>query len=1306
MLLSIPYIKFSIKIFPTVIFVLLFSNSAFSSSLLDEDNNTIHFNNISDINGLAHPSINSIIQDKMGFIWFATQDGLTRYDGKSFKKYSHSPGIKTSLSNNWIWDLLVDSEGRLWAASAGGFHLYLPEIDGFKNFSSDENISGIDGASYVAITEASNGNLLFASQFSGYTEYDIHSATFKTYLNYNSTPESNNNPVSDLTYDMTGNLWIASPQYGLKIKRLDSNAFEEVSLNTQISIPTNKLRTLLVDDRNLVWIGSEDSGVFVLNQTLEVVHHFQFAPNNNTSLCANYVNDIMQDHNGDMWFATENGLCKLNPDGKTFTRTLHQTSRPNSLISNRTSKLLQDDGGVIWIGTQSGISRWNASLNYFPHISKHGKYKKLSSNSIMAFATDSQENLYLGTWNGGVSIISNQSNKVTNLRANPQSDSALQEDNVMSLLVDDNDDLWIGTLRSGLHYKKKNASEFTIYTHDKNDSNSISDNAISKILNLSNGSFAIGTYGGGLNLFDKSTNTFSLISLPSSVKHSPNSLYIVDLVEDGKENIWIATRDGGLLKYNITSKKSTQFLSDDNQDNQLLSDDLFGVLNTEKYIWVATKDTGIARLDKKQLEKGKTLFQHIGTQHGLASNFTYSLLEEDSDNSFIWVSHAKGISRIDANTLDVVNFNTTHGLQGSDFNSSAFYKDKDGSMYFGGANGFNAFNPKNVPINHYKPVLRLTKYSQSNIVQPIHQQFREDGVLELNYKQTIVDFEFAALDYTKPENNKYQYKMEGLSDAWVSLGTNNKVSFSYLDDGYYTLKVRGSNNDNIWSDEIIIPIEVQPPLWRSAYAYLIYLLLLISVIYVLLKQRKEKLKRQLAHEQRLHRLAYYDTLTSLPNRQSFYESLGKFLELAKKANEQAAVITIDLDRFKRINDTLGHEYGDLVLQEVAKRLQKYIRTPKMLNYCPDTTKPESKIARLGGDEFTLYLCNIKNQSDVTSIIKKVIDIISQPIEINSYEVMLTPSIGIAIYPDNGLHANQLMKHADIAMYKAKEAGRRTYTFYENSLNKRSLERLKLEEYLRTGIEKDEFELYFQPQIDLVSNCVNKAEALVRWRHPELGVISPLEFIPLAEESGLIIELGEWIIRESCFQAKRWLDDGMPCRISINVSSVQFKKSDINGKVRQALIDSQLPAELLELELTESAIMSDVEDNIIRLQNLKNMGVTIAVDDFGTGYSSLSYLKKFPIDTLKIDRSFIEDIADNENDEAIVKAIMALAESMNLNVVAEGIETIEQLRILHTFNCGLIQGFYFSKPLTNDEFIYFVKTKFNQSLSTWPQDLKG
>jgi diguanylate cyclase (GGDEF)-like protein len=1304
MLFSISSFKLIIKKRFIPLLLLIFSSASISNTWLNEANNNIFFNHITAEHGLPHPAVNAIVQDNMGYIWIATQDGLTRYDGKHFKTYNHSPGVETSLGNNWIWDLYIDTEGRLWAASSGGFHLYIPEIDGFTNFNSKKGIEGIEGASYLSISEAPNGNILFASQFSGFTEFDIRTSTFKTLLNDKLNQNVTNNPISNLIYDKTGNLWITSPKSGLILKRANSNKYETINSTSNKSIPSNKLRTLFVDEENQLWVGSADAGVFVVNQELKVIQHFKFNPTVNDSFCANYVNDIMLDKNKTMWFATENGLCKLNEDGKTFTRTLHQASRNSSLISNRTSKLMQDSGGVIWVGTQSGISRWNASLNYFSHISKNGQYRALSSNSIMAFAKDSSDDVYIGTWNGGVNVFSNKTHIIDKILADPQRTDTLQEDNIMSLLVDDADNLWVGTLRSGLHLRKKGATTFKVYSHEDNNPDSISENAISKILQLSNGQLAVGTYGGGLNLFNTKTEKFSLISLPSSVKDFPFSIYIVDLTEDEKGNIWIATRDGGLLKYDYQSKKITQFLAQPNKKAQLISDDIFGVLNTKDYIWVATKDAGIARLNKAKLDKNVTVFEHIGTQHGLASNFTYGMLEDE--NGFIWVSHAKGLSRIDSKTFAVINFNTTHGLQGTDFNSSAFYKDKTGRMYFGGSNGFNTFKPENVPINNHKPDLRLTKYSQSNVVRPIHQELREDGVLALNYNKTIVDFEFAALDFTKPENNKYQYKMEGLGDTWINLWTNNKISFSYLDDGDYTLRVKGSNNDNVWSDELVIPIEVLPPLWRTWYSYLTYILVLVTSVYLLVQQQKEKVRRQLAHEQRLHRLAYYDSLTGLPNRQSFYESLEKFLSLAKRGHYQAAVMFIDLDRFKRINDTLGHEYGDLVLQEIAERLNGCIRTSDMVARTSDVAKPDSEIARLGGDEFTLFLSQVEGSEEIAIITQRIIDSISKPIKIENYEVMVTPSIGIAIYPDDGNSVNELMKHADIAMYKAKEIGRRTYSFYAHSLNDKGLEHLKLEEYLRTGIENQEFELHFQPQVDLVNNCVNKAEALVRWRHPELGVVSPIEFIPLAEESGLIIELGEWILRESCFQAKRWLDDGMPCRISVNVSSVQFKQSALIEKVKLALSDSGLPPELLELELTESAIMSDVEDNIIRLQNLKDMGVTIAVDDFGTGYSSLSYLKKFPINTLKIDRSFIIDIADNENDEAIVKAIMVLAESMSLNVVAEGIETLEQLKILHAFHCGLIQGYYFSKPLINDDFVEFVKHGFDQNKSTWQLDLIG
>lgn len=433
-------------------------------------------------------------------------------------------------------------------------------------------------------------------------------------------------------------------------------------------------------------------------------------------------------------------------------------------------------------------------------------------------------------------------------------------------------------------------------------------------------------------------------------------------------------------------------------------------------------------------------------------------------------------------------------------------------------------------------------------------------------------------------------------------------------------------------------------------------------------------------EERLRFLAYYDPLTGLPNRQHFGEQLELFLSLAKRGNYNIAVLFIDLDRFKRINDTLGHSFGDKLLQQVAKLLSDNLRQSDLV-----TRKMEnvvvSEIARFGGDEFTVFLSNVTSVEGTALVTQRLVDILSEPIKIEQYEVVVTPSIGISFYPNDGDTVDELLKNADAAMYSAKDSGRGCFQFYSDSLNAKALDRLKLEKLLREALKNNEFELYYQPQVELITNQIKSVEALIRWHHPKLGMVPPGEFIPVAEESGLIIDIGLWVLNRACSQAKEWCDQGLPpTRIAVNISSNHFKRTSFIADVGSILESTQLPPALLELEVTESVIMSDVKENIGRLLSLKNMGLTLSIDDFGTGYSSLNYLKRFPIDVLKIDRSFIIDIAEDENDEAIVAAILAMASKMNLKVVAEGVETLSQLKKLQATDCSLIQGYIFSKPL--------------------------
>jgi diguanylate cyclase (GGDEF)-like protein len=437
-------------------------------------------------------------------------------------------------------------------------------------------------------------------------------------------------------------------------------------------------------------------------------------------------------------------------------------------------------------------------------------------------------------------------------------------------------------------------------------------------------------------------------------------------------------------------------------------------------------------------------------------------------------------------------------------------------------------------------------------------------------------------------------------------------------------------------------------------------------------------------EEKMRRLAYFDTLTGLPNRQSLDESLEEAIWFAAKESQNLCIMYIDLDNFKRINDTLGHDFGDKLLKRISQKICLCVQDK---NSIPEEliNSAQIEVSRLGGDEFMILLNDMQNDDDVKLVAKSLVNCISELVTIDDYEVALTPSIGIAMYPRDGESATELKKHADVAMYYAKSMGRSGYRFFAESLNENAMKFLRIEGCLRNALNNQEFSLHYQPQVCLKKNEIVSVEALLRWNSPELGCVTPGDFIPVAEDSGIINELGEWVMRKACVQAKEWLDLGMQnFRVSVNLSSIQFKRASLLKMIKSALDDSGLPPSLLEIELTESAIMNDVDQNIIRLNQIRDMGVAISIDDFGTGYSSLSYLKKFPIHTLKIDRSFVINIDTDPDDAAIVEAIIALATTLNLTVIAEGVETHGQLKSLNAFRCDIIQGFYFSKAVPAED----------------------
>ena len=431
-------------------------------------------------------------------------------------------------------------------------------------------------------------------------------------------------------------------------------------------------------------------------------------------------------------------------------------------------------------------------------------------------------------------------------------------------------------------------------------------------------------------------------------------------------------------------------------------------------------------------------------------------------------------------------------------------------------------------------------------------------------------------------------------------------------------------------------------------------------------------------QERLQHMAHHDALTDLPNRNLFLDRLQQSLNRARWHDRLVAVMFMDLDRFKIINDTLGHNVGDQLLLQLSQRLAKTVRDG-------DT------IARFGGDEFAILLDDINSESHISSLAEKLLDTLATPFKFNKQELFVTASIGVSIFPNDGEDSDTLLRNADVAMYRAKDLGKNNYQFYSDDLSARIFERLALENNLRHALERDEFILYYQPQIDARTNKVSGVEALLRWQHPELGLVTPNNIIPLLEETGLIEKVGHWVLETACRQSRALHDAGWSyLHMSVNISSRQFNNTDFISSLHDIINQTKINPEFLELELTESMLMRNASSTINALHSLSGRGVRFAIDDFGTGYSSLTYLRRFPIDTIKIDRSFIHDVTDNPDDAAITSAIIVMAQSLSLNVIAEGVENQKQLDFLTSRNCHYLQGNFFSRPLPAEELSQFLE----------------
>ncbi|WJG07934.1 two-component regulator propeller domain-containing protein [Aliiglaciecola sp. LCG003] len=889
------------------------------------DLHQLYFNNISPQTMGLQPFINAIEQDSRGFIWFGTQNGLHRYDGKSMRHYNFIPGDSSSLSNNWIRDLHVDGEGRLWVATDSGINLYLAEQDAFKSFSPNAvKYPNLLAEEFLVIAEAHDGSMWFGSRDAGLTLYNPQRDTFTAFQLDPANPESlSSNKITGILVDKTNNLWVATEDAGIAIKLAGSQDFIHLNEQSAQPFPSNNIADLFQDKQGTIWIATKDKGLYAIDFGFEVTKAYRHDENNGFSLCSDEVGYIQDDNVGRLWLATAKGLCEFNLETQRFYLYQHESGRPTSLISNAVKTLYQDDGGVMWVGTFGGVSSWNADVKNFTHISQDfGVGSQLSVNLITSFAQDAHGNLYVGTWDGGVNQIDTNTSQFTHLKDTGEPGS-IKDNRVMSLLVDDKDTLWVGTYQSGLFKRKSGEQHFENYRHDPEDPNTISSNAISKIIQLASGEIAVATYGGGLNILpaDGQIKHFKHIaSDPSSL----SSDRLLDLVQSADGNIWLATNGGGLNRVDLQRNEITRFVNDPDDPNSIPSNNIYTLLDTENYLWIGTQQVGLLRFTKHQSDTHKSNFEYFSINNRVPIQVVFGLLDDENGN--IWFTHPNGISQIASDGTFTRTFNSGHGLQSSDFTAGANFKAKNGRMFFGGSNGFYTFFPNNPPVNRFNAPMALLSFSIFNHDVPLYKAFRDDGVIELKHSDSVIGFKFAVLDFTKPSDNQYQYKVDGLHDEWVDAGSNNEITFSNLADGTYTLRVRGANSDGYWSEqELEVQLEVMPPPWKTIYAYVVYLIILISILYRVYQRQQQKEQAQLRYQQKLESEVEQRTNELKVSNQQLAETIIE-KDVARARAEDAAkaksdfLATMSHEIRTPMNSILG--MGELLLNTHLNPLQR------------------------------------------------------------------------------------------------------------------------------------------------------------------------------------------------------------------------------------------------------------------------------------------------------------------------------------------------------------------------------------------------
>jgi diguanylate cyclase (GGDEF)-like protein len=1172
-------------------------------------------------------------------MWIATNKGVSRYDGSIFKNYLYSPGHPNHISNNHVTDILEDSHGNIWISTEGGLNKIAPSgsITIFQSDPTKPNY--LPEIWLLDLFEDVNG-VLWIGTGENLKRYDAPNNQFISYeLAY---PDHSAYPVSvyNIIQTVTGHMYLATDK-GLAVVSDQARTFTLVEqVNQKLMLEDGVYQQTLLSGNTLL-LGTANSGVIIYDTDTKTLQQLLSEKN---GLLENNIASLMTDHQGNVWIGHGSfGISIYHPQQNNFSYIQAQAFADYSLPSNTVNSLFIDTSGLYWIGTAEGVALYSPLQLSSRIYRKRPDNSGLSDNYVYDVQKGTNNTLWIATTKG-VNLLDPKTHTIQQFPLIAPDGKLYPAQAVWQIAEAPNNHFWLGTDHGLKLFDPVTGVSQTIEQRQ-----GIPDRPLYNLLTTVDDDLWITGYMDvGLILFNPKTGVTKRFLDDEHSEYSNGGNFTHAKVLSSQGELWLATTDG-IYRVNPDTGQVNQYPLGESRTTIRATSI---VENEDNVFWVSTEGEGLLRVTPSDTSQSELSIEYVSKSFGIDNDEIQSIL---IDGDIVWLT----------SLTELMTFNTQSqkwqiypGLLGADqleFNENAIHKIGN-ILYLGSTRGLVSINTSLLSTNQFNAPIQITGVKSANQNLLTHLDSKLAPAISLPYTNNNLEITFAAMDFTHPKNNQYQFRLIGTDEKWRTISHNDSIHYNNLAAGNHTFKVKGTNSDGQWSTNLAsFNITIEWPWWFYSIGGMAIVLLLLTTTF-LLNRRK--------YLQFLHEKAHTDTLTHLANRYSFNTQLSQHAV----DKSRFALVMLDIDNFKVVNDSLGHHVGDLMLIEVAKRLQSCVRTSDTL-------------ARLGGDEFAIIVSRFYDLPKLYEMTERIRSLLNQNYHIDEHIIACSSSIGVALYPQDAKDNQTLLTYADAAMYAAKKNGRNNVVMFNTTLSEALIKKVRISTDLKHALGNGELYLQYQPKVDQFTQKMVGVEALLRWRHPLEGNYSPSEFIPESESNGTINAIGNWVIETTFSQAKHWQQlNNDYFKVSLNISVVQIFQPDFIESIKQLLKTTGVNPRHIEFEITETMLIKNYQQGKEAIMQLQDLGISVAIDDFGVGFSSFNYLTQFNFNTLKIDKSFIQALAPNNLNYKVLKNIYNLAKDLELEVVAEGVEHVEQLRILAEFNGAVIQGHYYSEPV--------------------------